>query len=185
MRKNWKIVAALMCICGLSLVGCDVTYDYDVEVNSEEETDPLVYDETTEEITTGETTLAETDDLIETEEYTIEAELDGTADDLSDYEVAASTEESYTITYTFRKDSYLEEHFEKHGQEFPYATAEDYLIGANLVIENPDALTKTEAEDGDMIYYVEETNEIVFLSTDGYIRSYFKPSAGIAYFNRQ
>lgn len=89
------------------------------------------------------------------------------------------------ILYEFRRDSYLEQHFEKHGAEFDYATKEEYLAGANRVIQSPDALHKTEAEDGDDIYYLEETNEFVVVSTDGYIRTYFRPSAGIDYYNRQ
>ncbi|MDE7327197.1 MAG: hypothetical protein K2N63_13140, partial [Lachnospiraceae bacterium] len=89
------------------------------------------------------------------------------------------------ILYEFRRESYLEQHFEKHGGEFDYATKEEYLEGANRVIQSPDALHKIEAEDGDDIYYLEETNEFVVVSTDGYIRTYFRPSAGINYYNRQ
>ncbi len=89
------------------------------------------------------------------------------------------------ILYEFRRASYLEQHFEKHGNEFEYATKEEYLAGANRVIQSPDVLHKIEAEDGDDIYYLEETNEFVVVSTDGYIRTYFRPSAGIAYYNRQ
>ena len=44
---------------------------------------------------------------------------------------------------------------------------------------------KLEKEDGDDIYYLEETNEIVFVSKSGYIRSYFKPSKGKAYYDKQ
>jgi len=89
------------------------------------------------------------------------------------------------VTYTFRKDEYLQQHFEKHGDEFDYETSEEYLAGANRVITSPDALYKTEKEDGDGVYYIEETNELVILSTDGYIRTYFRPNDGIDYFNRQ
>ena len=89
------------------------------------------------------------------------------------------------ILYEFRRESYLEQHFDKHGNEFDYATKEEYLEGANRVIQSPDALHKIEAEDGDDIYYLEETNEFVVVSTDGYIRTYFRPSAGINYYNRQ
>ena len=85
----------------------------------------------------------------------------------------------------FRKKKYLDEHYEKHGIEMGFASAEDYLAAANAVVANPEALHKTEAEDGDDIYYVEETNEFVVVSTDGYIRTYFNPSAGIDYYNRQ
>ena len=89
------------------------------------------------------------------------------------------------ILYEFSRESYLEQHFDKHGNEFDYATKEEYLEGANRVIQSPDALHKIEAEDGDDIYYLEETNEFVVVSTDGYIRTYFRPSAGINYYNRQ
>lgn len=61
----------------------------------------------------------------------------------------------------------------------------EYEKAASAVVTNPDALHKTEAEDGDDVYYVESTNEFVIVSTDGYIRTYFNPDAGIAYYNRQ
>ena len=48
-----------------------------------------------------------------------------------------------------------------------------------------DSLFKIEADDGDGVYYLEATNEFVILSTDGYIRTYFLPSSGRAYFDRQ
>ena len=40
-------------------------------------------------------------------------------------------------------------------------------------------------ERGDDVYYLEETNEFVVVSTDGYIRTYFLPDGGKAYFDRQ
>lgn len=88
-------------------------------------------------------------------------------------------------SYQFRNDKYLSQHFEKHGSEFGYVTKEEYLAGANKVISSKDALHKTEAEDGDDVYYLEASNEFVIVSTDGYIRTYFKPSGGIDYYNRQ
>ena len=92
-------------------------------------------------------------------------------------------QETPDVTYSFRKESYLTEHFEKHGAEFPYETEEEYLAGANNVIRNPEALHKLEAEDGDDVYFVENTNEFVVVSADGFIRTYFK--ADIDYYNRQ
>lgn len=86
---------------------------------------------------------------------------------------------------SFRREEQLEEHFEKHGIDMGYDSKEDYLAGANAVIANPDALHKLEEEDGDDVYYLEETNEFVIVSTDGYIRTYFWPQDGIAYYNRQ
>lgn len=89
------------------------------------------------------------------------------------------------VSYTFRYDDLLQSHYEKHGIDMGFDSPEEYLAAANAVIANPGALTKTEAEDGDMVYYVEETNEFVVLSTDGYIRTYFLPDSGRRYFDRQ
>lgn len=82
---------------------------------------------------------------------------------------------------TFRSNRLLMEHFLKHGAEFPYSSAAEYLRGANRVIKDQNALHKAEAEDGDDVYYLAAANEIVFVSTDGYIRTYFKPNDGIDY----
>lgn len=84
----------------------------------------------------------------------------------------------------FRSMDLLAEHFEKHGSEMGYREEEDYLAAANEVVQNPDALHKKEAEDGDDVYYLETSNDLVIVSTDGYIRTYFRPEDGIAYFNR-
>ena len=94
-------------------------------------------------------------------------------------------EDVNSLSYQFRNDKYLSQHFEKHGSEFGYDTKEEYLAGANKVISSKDALHKTEAEDGDDVYYLEASNEFVIVSADGYIRTYFKPSGGIDYYNRQ
>lgn len=96
-----------------------------------------------------------------------------------------TSNDSTEIKYVFRNNNLLKEHFEKHGQEFPYDTKEDYLLGANIMLDNPNKLHKTEKEDGDDVYYLEETNEFIIVSTDGYLRTYFKPSKGKKYFDRQ
>ena len=101
------------------------------------------------------------------------------------YEDISNSEESSSNSYNFCNDKYLLQHFEKHGGEFGYETKEEYLAGANKVISSKDALHKTEAEDGDDVYYLENSNEFVIVSVDGYIRTYFKPSGGIDYYNRQ
>ena len=85
----------------------------------------------------------------------------------------------------FRNDNLWEEHFMKHGGEFGYSTKEEYLEGANEVVASASSKHKKEAKDGDDIYYDTENNEIVFVSEDGYIRTYFKPTDGINYYNRQ
>ncbi len=102
---------------------------------------------------------------------------------------ATTTTTKAYVEYHFRSQKLLNEHFAKHGSEFPssfsYTTAEKYEHGASNVINSPTALHKTEKDDGDFVYYIEATNEFVVLSTDGYIRTYFLPSAGKSYYDRQ
>ena len=66
-----------------------------------------------------------------------------------------------------------------------FDSADEYEAAASAVVNNPEALHKIEKEDGDDVYYVEETNEFVVVSTDGYIRTYFLPSSGKRYYDRQ
>lgn len=89
--------------------------------------------------------------------------------------------------YSFRTKELLNSHYQKHGYEFGDISKEEYLQKANALInsDNPELLIKNEKEDGDKIYYLESSNEFLVLSTDGYIRTYFKPAAGINYYNRQ
>jgi len=89
------------------------------------------------------------------------------------------------IKYYFRNGEKWLEHFNEHGEETNSRTEEEYLVKANAVIQNANVKTKyeTDENDNDMIYYLAETGEIVFVSTDGYIRTYFL--ADDEYFNRQ
>ena len=97
----------------------------------------------------------------------------------------AETVSENTVEYHFRNSKLLNQHYEKHGIEMGYDSPEAYEEAASNVINDPSALHKTESEDGDYVYYIESTNEFVILSTDGYIRTYFYPSAGKAYYDRQ
>ena len=120
------------------------------------------------------------------EEYT----HDGAGDAV---EYSQETEQSIEVSkeiadraqYTFRNEKLLLEHFEKHGEDMGFDSPEESEKAASKVVNNPEVLHKIEAEDGDDIYYLEETNEFVVVSTDGYIRTYFKPDAGKSYFDRQ
>ena len=87
--------------------------------------------------------------------------------------------------YTFRNNKLLNEHYDKHGIEMGFESAEAYAEAANLVIHHPDVLWKTEKEDGDFCFFLEETGDFVVLSTDGYIRTYFRPGSGKKYFDKQ
>ena len=108
------------------------------------------------------------------------------ADDTETAAMTMNNTDTGTVTrYTFRNEELLEQHYEKHGEEMGFASASEYEAAASDVINNSKALVKTEKEDGDMVYYLEETNEFVILSSDGYIRTYFWPSAGKDYYDRQ
>ena len=87
--------------------------------------------------------------------------------------------------YYFRTEKLLRQHYEKHGVEMGFSSAEEYRLAACRVINDPASLHKTEKEDGDDIYYVEATNEFVVVSKQGFLRTYFLPDKGIDYFNRQ
>lgn len=89
------------------------------------------------------------------------------------------------VDYFFKNDELRAEHFEKHGGDFDYDNASQYEAGASAVVNSPEALHKLEAEDGDDVYYIESTNEFVIVSKAGYIRTYFKPSRGLEYFEDQ
>ena len=100
-------------------------------------------------------------------------------------QISEGSDDPEYVAYRFRNDKLLSEHYEKHGREMGFETKGAYEQAASDVINNPKALHKLEAEDGDGVYYVEESNEFVILSKDGYIRTYFLPSAGKAYYDRQ
>lgn len=125
-------------------------------------------------------------------EYTASSEnsteISSTADS-SDYstssEQSTQSSEIQTAQLTFRNNKLLNQHYEKHGIEMGFASADEYEKAAAAVPHHPDVLHKTEKEDGDDVYYIESTNEFVVVSTDGYIRTYFYPNAGFEYFERQ
>ena len=86
-------------------------------------------------------------------------------------------------TLTFRSEERLQSHYEKHGVQMGFSSAEDYLAAANAVVSNPEALHKLESEDGDDVYYLESTGEFVVVSQKGYIRTYYL--ADKDYYDRQ
>lgn len=105
------------------------------------------------------------------------------ANDITDN--TSDSRQNVTVKVRFRNNTLLQQHYNKHGKDMGFASAVEYEIAAAAVVNNPKALHKTEAEDGDDVYYIEKTNEFVIVSKDGYIRTYFNPSDGINYYNRQ
>ncbi len=107
----------------------------------------------------------------------------GDASDAGEPEIQA--DEASAPVYRFRNNEYLMQHYEKHGKSMGFASAEEYQAAASEVVNDERALHKLEAEDGDDVYYIEETNDFVIVSKRGYIRTYFRPSAGKRYYDRQ
>ena len=108
---------------------------------------------------------------------------DAAAANVSNTANASNTSTANTKKYTFRNTSLLNEHYEKHGKSMGFADASAYESAASAVVTNTKALHKTEREDGDDVYYLENTREFVVVSTDGYIRTYYY--ADKDYFERQ
>ena len=111
--------------------------------------------------------------------------LDNTSSQSSEAQSSSSSTSQTDVEYTFKSESKLEEHYEKHGKDMGFATAEEYEAAASSVVNNPNSLHKLEAEDGDDVYYLEETNDFVIVSKKGYIRTYFRPDDGKSYYDRQ
>lgn len=175
-----KIIGLIAIISALTLTGCDdiiseiFTVFDESSVTAETVTEPTAETSAEQEVTT---------------EITTELPTESATEPVTEEQIFDDYDDNIAVEYSFRTKNQLEQHFDKHGGEFDdyfgYDTPEKYEAGANDVINNPDALYKTEKEDGDGVYYLEDTNEFVILSTDGYIRTYFRPTAGIDYFNRQ
>ncbi len=148
-------------------VAIEETYNYDYE-----ETDAQSID------------AAEETDIQDTAASEV-ADIQGTDVSVESDTQEIVLEETEISDHTFRSKKLLNDHYKKHGLEMGFDSAQEYVENANRVISSPDVLYKLEEEDNDHVYYLEETNEFVVVSQDGYIRTYFNPSAGIDYFNRQ
>ncbi len=150
----------------------------------EEDSQALIDEEASEENVSEEVENESESELSEEEEVVSEdePEVEESEEPVSEEPVV---EEVTVAEVTFRNQKLLDQHYDKHGIEMGFASAEEYELAAYKVIIHPDTLHKIESEDGDDVYYREETNEFVVVSQDGYIRTYFNPSAGIDYYNRQ
>ena len=134
-------------------------------------------------ISTAVTEAETTAEVTETSTVT-EAEATAEVTETSTFAESAETEIP-AKQYCFRNSELLNEHYKSHGIEMGFASAEEYEKAAAAVIDAPGVLHKYEKEDNDDVYYLENTNEIVIVSTDGFIRTYFKPDRGKDYFDEQ
>ena len=193
------VMISLLMLCGCSeydvgeiegaYVGTDISRYIDIEEPAETLSETVSEDDTEtfdERISDGENSNAETSDS-ETANDTIISEEITSADIPETSETDLSETEKAVQKYYFRSEKLFDSHYEKHGAEFGDITQDEYLDLANELInaEGENILHKTEKDDGDFLYYDTETNEFLVLSTDGYIRTFFKPSAGLDYWERQ
>ena len=141
--------------------------------------------ETTAEVTEA-STVTEAETTAEVTEASTVTETETTSETTETSTIAESAEtEIPAKQYCFRNSELLNEHYKSHGIEMGFASAEEYEKAAAAVIDAPGVLHKYEKEDNDDVYYLENTNEIVIVSTDGFIRTYFKPDRGKDYFDEQ
>ena len=189
------VMISLLMLCGCSendigeiegtYVGTDISRYIDIEEEPTETLSEAVPEDDTE-TSDGKISDEEISDS-ETANDTIISEEITSADIPEESEAYLSETEKAVQKYYFRSEKLFDSHYEKHGAEFGDITQDEYLDLANELInaEGENILHKTEKADGDFLYYDTETNEFLVLSTDGYIRTFFKPSAGLDYWERQ
>ena len=189
------VMISLLMLCGCSEddigeiegthVGTDISRYIDIEEEPTETLSETVPEDDTE-TSDGKISDEETSDS-ETANDTVISEEITSADIPEASEANLSETEKAVQKYYFRSEKLFDSHYEKHGAEFGDITQDEYLDLANELInaEGENILHKTEKEDGDFLYYDTETNEFLVLSTDGYIRTFFKPSDGLDYLERQ
>lgn len=191
MKKNLRLILiqVLMTFVVSGLCACNVTIELPEDFDSNEIYVTVDYDE--EEDDSKEDSYLGDDDFEDVSEngYPDDEWNEASSEDINPETGIEDKEENELLSeeplLSFRNDNLLNDHFEKHGIEMGFETSEEYELAAAKVVANPDALHKTEKEDGDDVYYLESTNEFVIVSTDGYLRTYFLPDKGIAYYEKQ
>lgn len=164
-NKINTLIVSLIMVMAVFITGCSMTYD-----NSQ---------------TSGTTVAAEATTETTTSSSATASDNTKSTSRTNSKQTSADSKNTSASNLTFRNENLLNSHYEKHGKDMGFSSAKEYEKAAAAVVANSSALHKKEAEDGDDVYYIESTNEFVIVSTDGYIRTYFNPDAGIAYYNRQ
>ncbi len=179
---NKKIISLFgVLILTLILFGCGRNAGNEQTPASEQEELQVFFDET-EAARDAEASITAGGDL---------AESDSLADDGS---TAGATEASeahdpFSEGTQFRNGDRFEEHYQKHvidQQEFGNITREEYMTLAQALVDTPGPKAQSKQNsDGDTLYYDADTNSFAVVSPDGFIRTFFKPSAGQSYYDRQ
>ena len=146
--------------------------------------------EKTTKATTEKTTKATTEKTtVATTEKTTVATTEKTTVATTTVETTTTKRDVFSSGTQFRNKDRFEEHYQKHvinQAEFGDITKEEYLALAQELVDTPGSqvLTKNN-DDGDTLFYDPDTNSFAVVSGDGYLRTFFKPSAGQKYFDKQ
>ncbi|MBR0459033.1 MAG: hypothetical protein IJJ26_07335 [Victivallales bacterium] len=80
----------------------------------------------------------------------------------------------------------LERHWDKHKAEFPeYHSAKEYGDAAVNLLANPPQGSLWKSSPDDRKFFFPPKKDFIVVTQDGYIKTYFRPNAGINYWNRQ
>ena len=140
--------------------------------------------------TTEKTTVATTEKTtVATTEKTTVATTEKTTVATTTAQTTTTKRDVFSSGTQFRNKDRFEEHYQKHvinQAEFGDITKEEYLALAQELVDTPGSqvLTKNN-DDGDTLFYDPDTNSFAVVSGDGYLRTFFKPSAGQKYFDKQ
>lgn len=90
-------------------------------------------------------------------------------------------------TVSWRSPERLEDHFDKHKGEFRATSIDEYArMSSDLVHRaKPEGLPRKVDSQRVTRYYDPETNSFVSVNPDGSIKTFFKPKAGLRYWERQ
>ena len=139
--------------------------------------------------TTEKTTEATTEKTTTATEKTTVATTEKTTVATTTAQTTTTKRDVFSSGTQFRNKDRFEEHYQKHvinQAEFGDITKEEYLALAQELVDTPGSqvLTKNN-DDGDTLFYDPDTNSFAVVSGDGYLRTFFKPSAGQKYFDKQ
>lgn len=87
------------------------------------------------------------------------------------------------INIEFENQKLFARHYEKHQEEFGGITEKEYLEKANQFLREPlsEDVEQLERSDGSISRYKFSTNEFLVVTKEGKLRTYFKPTDGVAY----
>lgn len=94
-------------------------------------------------------------------------------------------EDEKTDTSTWGNPDTLDDHYERHGEDVGASYAEDYAEKAHDFYENRDNYQVKVDEEGTIRVYDPKTNTFGSYNPDGSTKTYFKPTGGQNYFDKQ